>query len=556
VIQRLLRRVRIRQKLVLIIMLATGLALLLAGIVLIVFEVLRFRNDLVSDLDTLADVVGQNSTAALSFDDPDDAEETMASLDARRSIVAAAIYDEEGRLFARYTRPGARVDFPARPEADGARFDEGAVSVFRPVHQEGERIGTVWVRSDLREMYERLTVQAATVGAVFLVAGLAALLLSSTLQRVISRPILHLADTARAVSERRDYSIRARKQSEDELGRLVDAFNDMLDQIQQRDTSLRLAKEDLEERVRERTLELRQELAERLRAESELARSNEELQLSNKELDDFAYIASHDLKEPLRGIHNFSSFLLEDYADKLDEEGRSKLETLTRLTRRMETLIDSLLHYSRLGRVDLAIDRIDLNQVVAEVLESLGITLRQSGTEVRIPRPLPCVRADRARVGEIFHNLVVNAVKYNDKERKWVEIGFFDPEEGWPQVFYVRDNGIGIPEKHFESVFRIFKRLHARDKFGGGTGAGLTIVKKIVERHSGKIWVESTPGEGTTFYFTLEEERDRDKGDGRAEHPQSADPARRGQPGGLRDDRTGLQEVGAAQSDRPLRGRG
>jgi signal transduction histidine kinase len=556
VIQRLLRNVRIRQKLVLIIMLATGLALLLAGIVLLVFEVLRFRGDMVSDLNTLADVVAQNSTAALSFDDPDDAEETLDSLDARPSVVAAAIYDRQGRLFAGYTRQGARAGFPAKPEADGARFDEGAVSVFRPVHQERERIGTVWVRSDLREMYERLTVQAATVGAVFLVAGLAALALSSTLQRVISRPILHLADTARAVSERRDYSIRARKQSEDELGRLVDAFNDMLDQIQQRDTSLRLAKEDLEERVRERTLELRQELAERLRAESELARSNEELQLSNKELDDFAYIASHDLKEPLRGIHNFSSFLLEDYADKLDEEGRSKLETLTRLTRRMEALIDSLLHYSRLGRVDLAIDRIDLNQVVEEVLESLGITLRQSGTEVRIPRPLPTVRADRARVGEIFHNLVVNAMKYNDKERKWIEIGSLDPEEGRPPVFYVRDNGIGIPERHFESVFRIFKRLHARDKFGGGTGAGLTIVRKIVERHSGKIWVESTPGEGTTFYFTLEEERDRDKGDGRAEHPQSADPARGGQPGGLRDDRTGLQEVGAAQSDRPLRGRG
>lgn len=553
-IQRLLRHVQIRQKLVLIIMLATGLALLLAGIVLIGFEALRFRSDLVSDLRTLADVVAQNSTAALSFDDPEDAGQTLASLRARPSIVAAAIYDEEGRLFAQFTRPGARAEPPARPEADGTRFEEGSVSTFRPVYQENEQIGTVWVRSDLREMYERLTLQAATVGAVFLVAGLAALALSSTLQRVISRPILHLADTARAVSERRDYSIRAGKQSEDELGRLVDAFNDMLDQIQQRDTSLRHAKEDLEERVRERTLELRQELAERLRAESELARSNEELQQSNKELDDFAYIASHDLKEPLRGIHNFSSFLLEDYADRLDEEGRAKLETLTRLTRRMETLIDSLLHFSRLGRVDLAIDRVDLNQVVEEVLENLGITLRQSGVEVRIPRPLPRVRADRARVGEIFHNLVVNAMRYNDKERKWIEIGFLDAEEGRPPVFYVRDNGIGIPEKHFESVFRIFKRLHARDRYGGGTGAGLTIVKKIVERHSGKIWVESTPGEGTTFYFTLEE-TDKDKGDGRAEYSQPADPARGGQPGGLRDDGAGLQEVGAAQSNRSLRGR-
>jgi light-regulated signal transduction histidine kinase (bacteriophytochrome) len=265
----------------------------------------------------------------------------------------------------------------------------------------------------------------------------------------------------------------------------------MLGQIQQRDSDLRHAKEELEERVRERTRELQQR--------------NEELDQSNRELDDFAYIASHDLKEPLRGIHNFSSFLLEDYADKLDDDGRSKLETLMRLTRRMETLIDSLLQFSRLGRVDLGLDRVDLSQVVAEILDSLAISLREEGVQVRVPRPLPAVEADRVRVGEIFQNLIVNAMKYNDKAEKWIEIGWRE-QEGGPPVFYVRDNGIGIPEKHHDAVFRIFKRLHGRDKYGGGTGAGLTIVKKIVERHHGRIWLESSAGEGTTFYFTLSEE--------------------------------------------------
>jgi signal transduction histidine kinase len=553
VIQRLLRNVPIRQKLVIITVTATGGALLLAGLVLVVFELLRFRSEMERDLHALGEIVAQNSTAALSFDDPQAARDTLSGLEAQKPIAAAAVYDEKGRLFANYVRRGLRARLPERPGEDGAVFSEGALSLFQPVRLEGARIGTVYLRSDLDEMYARLRLQAGTVGAVFLVAWLAALLLSTALQRVISRPILHLAETARAVSERKDYSIRAPKQSEDELGRLVDAFNDMLDQIQRRDSDLRSAKEELEERVRERTRELRQELTERQRAEEELARSNEELHQSNKELDDFAYIASHDLKEPLRGIHNFASFLLEDYADKLDEEGRAKLETLTRLTRRMELLIDSLLHFSRLGRVDLAIDRVDLNEVVADVLDGLGITLKQDRIEVRIPRPLPTVRADRARVGEIFHNLVVNAMKYNDKETKWIEIGYLDPEGGHPPVFYVRDNGIGIQEKHFDAVFRIFKRLHSRDKYGGGTGAGLTIVKKIIERHSGKIWVESTYGEGTTFYFTLED--DRDKGDGRAEYAQAADPPRGGQPGGLRDDRTGPQEVGAAQPDLPLRRR-
>jgi signal transduction histidine kinase len=243
-------------------------------------------------------------------------------------------------------------------------------------------------------------------------------------------------------------------------------------------------------------------------AEQALVRQAQELAHSNAELDDFAYIASHDLKEPLRGIHNYSNFLLEDYADKLDDDGRQKLETLVRLTQRMEALIETLLYYSRVGRLDLAIRDTDLGTVVGEVLDSLRPLTHEGGVELRIPQPLPHMRCDQARVGEIFRNLITNAIKYNDKAEKWVEIGCqTDGEPHAPRVFYVRDNGIGIRANHLDSVFRIFKRLHGRDKYGGGTGAGLTIAKKIVERHGGRIWVESQMGEGTTFYFTLEEER-------------------------------------------------
>ncbi|MDH6097583.1 ATP-binding protein [Anabaenopsis sp. FSS-46] len=240
-----------------------------------------------------------------------------------------------------------------------------------------------------------------------------------------------------------------------------------------------------------------------LRKADELAQLNVELERSNRELDAFAYIASHDLKEPLRGIHNYSNFLMEDYGGLINEEGKKKLETLIRLTQRMEDLIDSLLHFSRLGRADLAMAPTDLNDLVNGSLELLRPRIEDMKVDIQISRPLPTVYCDRVRVGELFNNLITNAIKYNDKANKWISIGYIE-EAPSPTIFYVRDNGIGIREKHFESIFRIFKRLHAPSKYGGGTGAGLTIAKKIVERHGGRIWVDSTYGEGSTFYFTLE----------------------------------------------------
>jgi len=243
-----------------------------------------------------------------------------------------------------------------------------------------------------------------------------------------------------------------------------------------------------------------------LRTMEKLAVINAELEHSNSELDEFAYIASHDLKEPLRGLHNYASFLMEDYQDKLDEEGVSKLKTLVRLTQRMEDLINSLLHFSRVGRVDFSMTETLLNDLVLSVIDMLNPRLQSSNIEIRLPRPLPNLMVDAIRTGEVFNNLITNAIKYNDKIDKWIEIGYLQ-EENAPTVFYVRDNGIGIREKHFETIFRIFKRLHTRDEYGGGTGSGLTIARKIVERHKGRLWIESKYGEGSTFYFTLESDK-------------------------------------------------
>ncbi len=258
-----------------------------------------------------------------------------------------------------------------------------------------------------------------------------------------------------------------------------------------------------------------------LRQAEELARINQELTRSNIELDAFAYVAAHDLKEPLRGINNYAQFLTEDYADKLDEEGRTHLAAMQRLTQRMETLLDSLLHFSRLGRVEFPVTETNLDDVVTRALEMVGARLQETGVEVRIQRPLGRARCNGERFTEVFSNLLTNAAKYNDKADKRIEVGSAHPDAYagsrgsasvlhqplasrlQSPVFYVRDNGIGIAAEQIPHIFQIFRRLHGHDAYGGGTGVGLTLVKRIIERHGGRIWVESTPGEGTTVFFTL-----------------------------------------------------
>jgi chemotaxis family two-component system sensor kinase Cph1 len=233
----------------------------------------------------------------------------------------------------------------------------------------------------------------------------------------------------------------------------------------------------------------------------QLRRTNSELMQSNLELDTFAYAASHDLKEPLRGIHSLVQFVQEDEGERLSDEGRQRLATILHLTRRMDDLIESLLLYSRVGRIELDRQMVDLNAVLVQTLEDLQPLLQTNAVQVQVQDPLPVLGCDRVRVAECLSNLISNAAKYNDKADKRVVIGCDSTRD--PPVIFVRDNGIGIAAKHFARIFQIFRRLHGRDAYGGGAGAGLTITRRAIERHGGRIWVESVPGEGSTFRFTL-----------------------------------------------------
>ncbi|QTA78269.1 Histidine kinase superfamily protein, MASE3 domain-containing [Desulfonema limicola] len=295
------------------------------------------------------------------------------------------------------------------------------------------------------------------------------------------------------------------------------------EELKQSENALKKAGIYLEILVKERTRELENtntrlmiEIKARQTAQIMLAQRNEDLNHINRELNDFAYMISHDLREPLRGIFSYTEFLTEYYKDKLDSKGKFILQSLGGLAKRQDDQINAILQYSRIGRTEADISLTDLNDIIKDVIKRLGFLLKQTGAEIRIPRPMPEIECDKELITEAFQNLISNALKYNDKDEKWVEIGFYDKNEIAEKsvfsekcrqdnchIFYIKDNGIGIAEKFHDKIFKIFQRLHNKNAFGGGTGAGMTIVQKIIEHHKGKIWLDSVPGQGTIFYFSI-----------------------------------------------------
>jgi signal transduction histidine kinase len=472
----------LRRKLTSISMLSSVTALLCSSLGFLFYDLHSFRESLAHRIRSEAEIIGFNSVSPILFNDSEAASATLNGLRKEPAVVAAAIFGlGEGPPLAGYSRDAGSVLPVAAPAGNGPaqRFSAEGLLVSEPILFEGKPIGTLLIRADLKELGE---LQVRYMGIMTLVlAGslLLALVISRVVEKTISAPILELADTARSVSARKDYSVRARVSGRDEIGELVRTFNDMLDQIEAQNADLEQAHTDLEARVEART---------------------RELAASNKELEAFSYSVSHDLRAPLRAIDGFSKALLEHGTANLDEKGRHYLQRVRAATQRMAELIDDLLSLARISRWELARRNIDVSEIAARAAADLANRNPGQGVRIEIQQGLSA-QADPRLVTILLENLLGNAWKFSSRTPDpSVEVGRVD---GAAPAFYVRDNGAGFDMAFADKLFGAVQRLHSEAEFEG-TGIGLATVQRIVNRHSGRVWAEGALGKGATFYFTLE----------------------------------------------------
>jgi signal transduction histidine kinase len=473
----LFRNIPIRKKLMRIFFLTSGIVILLTCLTFFVYEFYAFRKSSVAGISTIGRIIATNSTAALAFDNKTDASEILAALKSEPHITVACLFDKNGNFFAGYTRSASGLNYPIRPETEMHRFIKGQLESFQPVIHDKRQLGTLFLRSDLADMYKRLRAYGLIVALVILVFFLLAYALSKVLQKSISKPILSLAQTTREISEQGDFSKRAEKFGEDEMGKLTDDFNQMLARIEHQSAELHEFNQTLEQKVEERT---------------------RELETVNHELESFSYSVSHDLRAPLRAIIGFTAMLEEDHAEKLDDDAKYITSVIKESTSKMGVLIDDLLSFSRLGRQSILKVNVDSNLLVRGVIQDIGPDEKQNEW---LLHELPYVEGDINTLRQVWINLISNAVKYSrNNERPRIEIGSFTGDG--QIVFFIKDNGVGFDQQYAGKLFKVFQRLHGEDEFEG-TGVGLAIVEKIVFKHGGRIWAESQINKGATFFFSL-----------------------------------------------------
>ena len=475
---------------------SSGAALLAASVALLFFQLQEVRSSSLLRLETVADLIAFNIASAVDFNDVQAATAMLGSLKTRTAVISAGVV-VKGHVFAAYNRRGAKVleGGDLLTKSAGYRFLDQELTVYRPIVSEGRRLGTLFIHVDLRDIAQTWRRFAVITGLVAIPALLIAILISQLPRRAISRPILHLAALAAAVSDRKDYSVRApTMRSAGEIEQLVVTFNQMLTEIQAQHAEIEEARARLEQRVADRTRELE------FRTE-ELEVQGRELAAANRELESFSYSVSHDLRAPLRAIDGFSKALLSEYGDRtLDQRGMHFLTRVRAGTQRMSLLIDDMLRLAKVTRRPLERSDVDVTAVAEEVAAELA--KRNSDRVVRCTiEPELRASADSHLLAIVFENLLGNAWKFT-RIQKGAQIDVGQTSIGGEPLFFVRDNGAGFNAAYADRLFTPFQRLHDESEFEG-TGIGLATVKRIITRHGGHVSAEGVEGSGATFYFTL-----------------------------------------------------
>ncbi len=498
----------IKRKLMLLFTANTMVALSLACAVFWIYLTLSYRQTLVQEVSTMAEMLAESSTPALTFSDQKSAAESLAVLRADPRMESACLYDKNGNLFASYVRNSSDLACTRHQIAAPLHFNFNNFTVLRPIVVDSEVNGSLLLRVSLVEMYSRLR-RFGIIGALVLVVStLLAMLMSLRLQRLISDPIIHLTQVAKRVSKGGNYSIRAASVSEDETGVLIDQFNSMMEQVSQRDLELKRAQDELEARVADRTWELQKEIAEREVVQHDLLNAKLLAEESNRAKSAFLANMSHELRTPLNAILGYSEMLEEDAEAAGNQSEVADLKRIESAGRHLLMLINDVLDLSKIeaGRVELFSEPAQVGTLVNDIVSTIEPIARKNKNVflASTEDANATIYVDVTKFRQCLLNLLSNACKFT--EGGIVRLRVEDRARNgriW-NCWEVSDTGIGIADVDKTKLFQAFSQVDSSaTRRHGGTGLGLAISQRLTHMMGGWIEFETKVGKGSTFTIYL-----------------------------------------------------